>query len=47
MKIPKRMLERSKEIIRRDDVALTGSALKTRPIARQDCERCEPALRVI
>jgi len=47
MKIPKRMLERFKEIIRRGDAAFTGSPLKPRPVARQDCQRRQPALRMI
>jgi hypothetical protein len=37
----------NEEIIRRVDAALTGGALKPRPIARQYCECGEPALRVI
>src|SRR5437870_3672729 len=37
MKIPERMIERLKEIIRRANAALARGALKTGPIARQDC----------
>ena len=39
MKIPKRVLERFKKIVRCSDAALAGSALKPGPIARQGCQR--------
>ncbi|PYI57710.1 MAG: hypothetical protein DMC59_10155, partial [Verrucomicrobia bacterium] len=44
---PKRIFERLKEIIRRGDATLTGGALKTRPITRQNCKCSQPALRMI
>ena len=47
MEIPKRMLERFKKIIRRGDAALTRGPFKTGPVARQDCQRRQPALRMI
>src|SRR5207249_326264 len=47
MKIPKRMLQRLKEIMCDRRAVLAGGALKTGPIARQDCQRGQPALRMI
>src|SRR5258708_5941345 len=47
MKIPERMFERLKEIIRRGDAALPRRSLKTRPFAREDRKRGETPLRMI
>src|SRR5439155_23842478 len=47
MKIPKRMLQRLKEIMCDRRAVLAGGALKTRPIARKACQRGQPALRMI
>src|SRR6476659_5151992 len=47
MKIPERMFERLKEIVRRGDAALSRRSLKTRPFAREDRKRGQPPLRVV
>ena len=47
MKIPERMFERLKEIIRRGETALSRRSLKTWPFAREDRKRGEPPLRMI
>src|SRR6478609_10963921 len=47
MKIPERMFERFKEIVRRDDAALSRRSLKTRPFAREDRKRRQPPLRMV
>src|SRR5262249_318430 len=47
MKIPERMFHRLKKIIRRDNTALSGCSLKTRPIADEDRKRGETPLRMI
>ena len=47
MEIPKRMCERLKEIVSRSHAALTRRSLKTRPFARENCQRSEASLRMI
>src|SRR6476660_2458412 len=47
MKIPERMFERLKEIVRRSDAALSRCSLKTRPVAREDRKRRQPPLRMV
>src|SRR5204862_7611804 len=47
MKIPKWMLQRLREIIRCSAAGFAGGAPQMRPIARQDCQRSEPALWMI
>src|SRR3954470_612672 len=47
MEIPKWMLEHLKEIGSRSDAAFTGCSLKTRPFARENCQRSEAPLGMI
>src|SRR5258707_11501791 len=47
MKIPERVFERLKEIVRRGDAALSRRSLKTRPFAHEDRKRGETPLRMV
>ena len=47
MKIPERMFERLKEVVRRGDAAFSGRTLKTRPFAREDRKGGETPLRMV
>src|SRR5437764_3109899 len=47
MKIPERVFERLKEIVRRGDAALSRWSLKTRPLAHEDRKRGETPLRMV
>src|SRR5436190_20544238 len=47
MKIPERVFERLKEIVRRGYAALSRCSLKTRPLAHEDRKRGETPLRMV
>ena len=47
MKIPERMFQRLKEVVRHGDAALPRRSLKTRPFAREDRKRGETPLRMV